>query len=116
MPRIAALLILLLSFSCTSDKKPDADMLIPEDKLVPVLVDIHLIYALQTTQEFRALANRYDSVDVHSDIFRKYNITKAQLDTTMSYLSRNPEKLLNIYDEVIMQLNQMQDSIKTVED
>ncbi len=115
MLRILSLLTLLVLISCSSGKKPDADLLIPDDKLVPVLVDLHLIYALQTTQEFRSLANQYDSIDVHSDIFEKHNITKAQLDTTLSYLSKNPKDLLDIYDEVIMLLNLMQDSIKTSE-
>jgi len=112
MLRILSLLILLFVLSCSCNKKPDADLLIPDDKLVPVLIDLHLVYAVQTTQEFRKLANQYDSIDVHSDIFRKHDITKEQLDTTLSYLSRNPQDLLDIYDEVIMHLNQMQDSIK----
>jgi len=111
MLRIVTLVVLLFVLSCSSFRKPDADLLIPDDKLVPVLVDLHLVYALQTTREFRKLANQYDSIDVHSEIFKKHNITKAQLDTTLSYLSRNPQNLLDIYDEVIMNLNQMQDSI-----
>jgi hypothetical protein len=115
MLRIVSLLAILLLISCSSANKPDADLLIPDDILVPVLVDLHLVYALQTTHEFRDLANQYDSIDVHSDIFSKYNITKVQLDTTLSYLSKNPQDLLDIYDEVIMQLSQMQDSIKTLE-
>jgi len=115
MFRIVPLLVFLFLVSCSSKDKPDARLLIPDDKLVPVLVDLHLVYALQTTQEFRGLVNQYDSIDVHSDIFSKHNITKTQLDSTLSYLSRNPQDLLDIYDEVIMQLNQMQDSIKTLE-
>jgi hypothetical protein len=115
MFRIISLLILFLLLSCSSDKKPDDDLLIPEEKLVPVLIDLHLVYALQTTHEFRILVNQYDSIDIHSEIFSKHNITKAQLDTTLSYLSKNPEDLLDIYDEIIMQLSQMQDSIKTFE-
>ena len=111
MLRIVSLLVLLLFISCSCNKKPDAALLIPDDKLVPVLIDLHRVYALQTTQDFRRLANQYDSIDVHSDIFRKHDITKAQLDTTLSYLSKNPQDLLDIYDEVIMHLNQMQDSI-----
>ncbi len=114
MLRILSLFTLLLLISCSSDKKPGADLLIPDDKLVPVLVDLHLVYALQTTREFRDLANHYDSIDVHSDIFRKYNITKTQLDTTLWYLSRNPKEMIDIYDKVIMQLDLMQDSIKTL--
>ena len=116
MLRILFLLAILFLLSCSSYNKPGADLLIPDDKLVPILVDLHLVYALQTTQEFRKLANQYDSIDVHSDIFRKHNITKVQLDTTLSYLSRNPQDLLDIYDEVIMQLSQMQDSIKPFEE
>ena len=115
MLRIVSLLVLLLLISCSCKNKPDADLLIPDDKLVPVLVDLHLVYALQTTQEFRQLANQYDSIDAHSDIFKKHDITKTQLDTTLSYLSKNPQDLLDIYNKVIMQLNQMQDTIEIPE-
>ena len=115
MLRTVSLLAILFLLSCSSHNKPDANLLIPGDKLVPVLVDLYLVYALQTTHEFRELVNQFDSIDVHSDIFEKHNITKVQLDTTLSYLSKNPQDLLDIYDEVIMQLSQMQDSIKTYE-
>jgi len=115
MLRIVLLLMISLLLSCTPHKKPASELLIPDDKIVPVLIDLHIVYALQTTREFRDLANKYDSIDVHSGIFDKHGITKEQLDSTLSYLSKNPQKLLDIYDEVIMELSQMQDSITAIE-
>jgi hypothetical protein len=77
-----------------------------------VLVDIHLTFAIQTTPEFHEFFKLYDSIDLHSGIFAKHHVDKAAFDSTLSYYSRNPENLIEIYDEVIMRLSKMQDSIQ----
>jgi hypothetical protein len=53
-----------------------------------------------------------DSVDLYSAIFEKYGVTKADFDSTVSNLSRQPEMYMEIYDEVILELNYRLDTLR----
>jgi len=111
MSRILFAGFILLLFSCTSDPKPEKDNFIEAERFIPLLVDVHMVYAIQTSPEFRELSQIYDTIEFYSYIFEKHNITKAAFDSTLSYYSKHPEELMGIYDEVIMQLNQKMDSL-----
>ena len=60
---------------------------------VNLLVDIHLAYAIQGSSEYHEIARKYDSIDIHSVIFRKYDVEKAAFDSTMSFYTKKPEDL-----------------------
>lgn len=115
MQRFIIFLVFCFLLSCNADRKPPKKYLLTRDQLIPVLVDIHLTFAIQTTAEFHELTRLYDSIDLYSDIFIKHHVDKAAFDTTLSYYSKNPEYLIDIYDEVIMRLSKLQDSIKVNE-
>ena len=102
--------LVLLSFGACKHNKP-GNYIIPQETLVPVLMDMHLTYALQSSTELRKLAREVDSIDVYGYIFDKHNISRVRFDSTIAWYSRNPELFIKIYDQVIMQLTQLQDSI-----
>ena len=98
---IYALLVpLLVLVSCQKDK-PDRDLM-ERDELVPLLIDLHLVYAIQSTTDFRELSRKVDSVDTYSYIFEKYGIQKVVFDSTIAWYSRHPKHFTEIYDEVVM--------------
>ena len=107
---ITLMFILILLFGC-EDNKPGKD-LIPPEKLVPVLVDMHLVYALQSSATIRNIARDVDSVDTYGYIYDKYDITRVQFDSTIAWYSRHPKIFMDIYDQVIMELSRMSDSVK----
>jgi hypothetical protein len=78
---------------------------------VPVLIDIHLVYALQSSAMIRDLAREVDSIDTYSYIFDKYDVTRVQFDSTVAWYSRHPKLFTDIYDQVVMQLSRMNDSL-----
>jgi len=102
--------IMLLSLAACKHSKP-GKYIIPQETLVPVLMDMHLTYAIQSSSELRKLAREVDSIDVYSYIFDKHNITRLRFDSTIAWYSQNPELFTDIYDQVIMQLTQLNDSI-----
>jgi hypothetical protein len=104
--------LFLLFLGCNPHHGIKKKYLLERDVFVNLLVDIHLTYAIQGSSEYHELSRKYDSIDIHSVIFQKYGVEKAAFDSTMSYYSKKPEDLVKIYDEVIMHLNQLQDSIK----
>jgi hypothetical protein len=104
---------LLLIAECSSDREFKRKYLLDKEEMVNVLVEIHLANALQGSPEFYKISRVYDSIDLNSKIFNKYGIEKADFDSSIAYYTRRPEVLIHIYDEVIMRLNQIQDTIKT---
>lgn len=102
----------LLILDCTPHHGIKKKYLLDRDIFVNLLVDIHLVYAIQGSSEYHEFSRKYDSIDIHSAVFDKYGVEQAAFDSTMSYYTKKPEDLVKIYDEVIMRLNQLQDSIK----
>jgi hypothetical protein len=109
MERTLAILLVLLICSACENKPPKH--LIPEETLVPMLVDFQLANSTQQNLEFRKIAAEYDSIEPFSYIFEKHGYTKAEFDTTISWYMRNSEYFVDMYDEVIMRLTQINDSI-----
>jgi hypothetical protein len=105
-------ILLVLMADCKTDHGIKKKYLIDRETLVNVLVDIHLANALQGSPEYYNISRMYDSIDINSRIFNKHGIEKASFDSTIAYYTKKPEILTKIYDEVIMRLTQIQDSIK----
>jgi hypothetical protein len=103
---------LLVVPGCNSDQGIKKKYLLDREVLINVLIDINLANALQGSPEYYKISRVYDSIDTNSMIFSKYGIEKASFDSTLAYYAKKPEILTSIYDEVIMHLNQIQDSIK----
>ena len=109
--RVPVILIIVsvIAFSgCSKKKTISGRNFIPQEVLVDVLVDIHLLDGVTNDRKFH---RRYetDSIDLLSPILDKYGITQIMFDTTMSVYSRNPELLDNVYNEVLIKLNVMLD-------
>jgi hypothetical protein len=112
-PLFVFIVLLIFNISCQPGKTPPREYLIQRDSLVTILVDLHLVHSIQSTVEYRQILADYDSIDLYSKVFSRHGTTKAAFDSTISYYANNPEELLNIYDEVIMQLTMMQDSLQS---
>jgi hypothetical protein len=111
---LSAVFIFFLVFflSCRSGDTPPRKYLIHKDSLITILVDLHIVYSIQSTLEFKRLSEEFDSIDLYSKVFDKHNVTRAAFDSTIAYYSKHPEDLITIYDGVIMKLTMMQDSLK----
>ena len=52
-----------------------------------------------------------DSIHIYDDIFKKYGTTSAEFDSTISMYTRRPDLFLEIYNEVLLRLNYMNDTL-----
>ncbi len=100
--------VILFSGSCHIFHKK---YIIPEKKLIQVLVDIHIADAIAMVVPYSGPADIPDSAQVYSSLFKKHNITHAQFDSTMAYYARKPEKLIKIYTAVNTILNKRESEI-----
>ena len=116
MNRFIILILLMPLFimvSCQRDR-PHMDLL-EKDELIPLLIDLHMVYAIQSSVKFRKISLDVDSVDVYTYIFDKHGVSKVVFDSSIAWYSRHPKLFTEIYDEVVMDLTQKQDSLEMSE-
>ena len=99
--------------ACKDDitRMKDKD-LIPREKFVDILVGIHMADVLTNGGSFSRKYEAGDTVDINLSILEKYHVTKAQFDTTVSMYIRQPDVFGKVYDEVLLKLNYMLDTLK----
>jgi hypothetical protein len=106
-------LTLLISFLiavCISCSKPKAiipEGVLSEKEMIPVLVDIHI------AQSAIGLYDPEDSVkytmnDLLPYILKIHHIEKIKYDSTISFYTRHPEIMQQMYDEVINEISKKQ--------
>jgi len=114
MKRFFAFAFLFAAFlSCKDDlTKINNKNIIPKEEFVDILVGIHLIDMISNSPNFSRKYKPDDTVDINQSVFDKYHVTRAQFDTTVSAYIRQPEAYIKIYDEVLLKLNYMLDTLK----
>jgi len=101
------LIIIILLPSCHSRK--DKNKLIPEKDLVDLLTALYTGDGLLVMPNIKKVFASKDSMLNHIDIITKHGFTKESMDRTMHYyFDVKPKKLENIYDQVLIRLNEKQ--------
>jgi hypothetical protein len=112
--------LILISSSCSNSSKSGR---IPESTIIKILADIHIADAISFSTKYRNMYRNNDSVTYYDHLFAKYNVTRVQFDSTISWYSGNPDKYDQLYDKVLDRLNRMSaglndklraDSLKTM--
>jgi hypothetical protein len=112
-------IFILLSFcllalaSCNSSNKPAG--LLSEDKMVEVLIDIHLTEGLSS-----AMPVSYDSSKVlynllEQDVFLKHAVSDSVFTQSMLYYFRDPAYMEQIYARVVDSLMVRESSGGTID-
>jgi hypothetical protein len=119
---ILCLGLLFIVLSCSTEEKPQIpENILPEDKIVPLIVDMHLADATLIFLQLDNTQKKFRSDIYYRQIFQKHNITKADFDSSIMYYARIPGHFEKIYDEVLAELNRRNgeltrnDSLKTEE-
>ncbi|QQS49692.1 MAG: DUF4296 domain-containing protein [Bacteroidota bacterium] len=89
----------LLALVLACQKGPDTKS-IPHEKLVNLLVDLHLADALATDYQLPHQLRTVDSLNLYSSVLKKHGTDKASFDSTMKWYAYHPKKLDALYDEV----------------
>lgn len=91
-------------YSCGSDKMPEG--IIPEDTMVPILVEMHLAsayFSVEFTDDSIAYSEAIDYTQ--KQVLDKHGITYKQFEKSIAYYTDYPEKFRAIYERVIQQLD-----------
>jgi len=94
------------------NKHPD---IIPKDKFISILVDIHLADAVLSISSIKKIYTREKSQIYYNQVLEVHGFTITQFNNTIKSYSKKPAKLDKIYEEVLAELSKLEGSIKNVE-
>jgi hypothetical protein len=95
-------LLLLLLIACGGRKH-----IIPVNKFVDVLVDIHLADGMAIKSVGYASTYTLDSAALYEAVFNKHGVNRAQFDSTMSYYSHRPDDFNKLYNKVLARVKML---------
>jgi hypothetical protein len=113
---LLAIAILLGNTACKGDKKISGKEYIEKEVLVKVIMDMHLVDGITNDMKYYRKFNPEDSIDIYGPIFIKYGIDREMYDRTIEEYSKYPKLMDEVYDQVLMQLNLLQDQVENEED
>ena len=93
--------ILTIAFlACGEQKKEAPSNLIPEDALIAVLADFHIMDA---AAKQNIITNNHKNIVKHKQylgILKKHGFTRAQFDSTIQYNIQDPKVFKKLYEDV----------------
>jgi hypothetical protein len=103
------LILVLFIVSCeeeTSDRPPH---LISRDKMVGILVDIHLSdAAFQVRRYSSEQMRKFNESDIYYSVLRKHHVADSIFEKSLIYYSGKPKEYEKIYTRVINRLTEME--------
>lgn len=101
------ILILLLSiallFGCHKKGDNVPDGILPKEKMVAVMIDIHIARA---AFDFSVIqGDSLNRVAYYDYIYKIHNVPKEQFIKSFNYYTEHPELMQKVYQEVIIELS-----------
>ena len=99
--------ILCLLVSCKSPKKEllpvglSADSVIPQEEMIRVMVDVHLVEAALGIQKNKGGNMPVLTENYYQWLCRKYHISKRRFRGNLNYYKMDPENFAKMYEEIL---------------
>ncbi|UCG28010.1 MAG: DUF4296 domain-containing protein [Bacteroidales bacterium] len=111
--RWVILFFIISGIACLHQKsKIPRSEIIPENSLIPILVEMHLADGLMNSSQIRQMYPGRDSISNYQDILQKYGYEKETFDRTIRYYSDQPDDLDDLYENVISELTKLESEIQ----
>jgi hypothetical protein len=103
---------LLIIFNSCADQKQQK--IIPRKDLVSLMVDLHIADAMSLNNSINEQFGGLDSALLYNTVLKSHGYTKEQFIYSLNYYAQEPEKLINIYDEVFAALSKQSEETKAL--
>lgn len=106
---IRSLILLLFVTSCEEETSVRPSHLISRDKMVGILVDIHLTDAAYQSRRFSSeLVKQFSESDFYYSVLRKHRVADSVFESSLIYYCSKPKEFEKIYTRVINKLTEME--------
>ncbi len=102
------LFILIITFSCKSTSEKEKIEVLPQEKLIPVLIDLHKVDGVLSVYSIRRKFKKYDKKDIYDQVLAKHNTTREQVNYSLEYYSDDMEQFEAIFDKLIEELSKLE--------
>jgi len=108
----AVSLFILSATACHQDVVDKPKKLISRDKMIKILVDIHLAESVYQIRKFdiAELKNCSES-DFYYSVLRLHHVADSTFENSLIYYSGKPKEFEKIYTRVLNRLNEMEQEI-----
>ncbi len=119
MRRIIPLILISVFFSCShKQEKEESRNLLPKDKMIQVLLDIHLTEAmmlngssLKNVEQMKKTAFEYEK------IFKRNDVTPQKFYSTFNYYLNHPAEMDSTYKNLVeLAIQKQSEMIKNAQD
>lgn len=113
---VVLILLFMLGISCSRGVKNDgqaaesplpADSVIPEKKMISLLIDVHLLEAGINIQKNRGESDRDWNAEAYRKLFLRYRVSRSQFIRNMTWYQQDPKNFTRMYDTVLQRLDKM---------
>lgn len=101
--------LLITLFGCGGSSEKEVE-LIPKDKFIEVLVDVHLGDAYLSAVKYDHNDEMYIPENFYPNVLEKHGVSREQFDKTLMYYAEDQKQLIKIYDQVLNKLSEKQAS------
>lgn len=102
-------LIILLLTGCKNDIYDKPKHLVKREKMIAVLVDIHLAEAVYQTKRYSTEElNKFSESDFYYSILNKHHLVDSVFEKSLIYYASKPNEFEKIYTRVINRLTEME--------
>lgn len=108
--KIAAFCFVALMLACTNHDVAVPKDCLNEQEMLAVLIDIHLIEGARSGT--MVLGDTNNLPDYYARIYQKHNITATQFQKSFRWYSYHPEKLMPIYEKLVIELSKKEEEVK----
>ena len=94
--------LIFITFAFTACYLDIHDLPIQKDKLIPVLIDIHIAEAV-VDNDSQAMKDSLAAL-YYPQIFAKHGVTAKDFDSTVKFMNERPQLMHDIYEEVMKEI------------
>lgn len=112
MKRLLFIIIILTLGGCGQMNDPKPADLIPQERMIQVLADIHVADALVEHKTGMQNLNLPLTSALYNQIYKNNSITAEQYKTSYNYYEAHPALMDNMYTQVITELSKREALLK----
>lgn len=105
------LFIIILLISCTRKEEAVPEYVIPKDKMIQVLTDLHIAQAAVITYQYSDTL-RFSMNDYSTKVLELHQLRRGQFDSSIAYYTTRPVALDEMYEQVINELSKQQGGVQ----